>query len=82
MVGQASYASFGRKFMKRILTIVAITMLICAGSLPAAAAGVLWYNGDFNGVNGLSNEIDTIVSQGAVYDNFIVPSGGWTINSV
>jgi hypothetical protein len=34
----------------------------------------LWYNGDFNGVNGLANERNTIVSQAAVYDDFNVPA--------
>lgn len=68
--------------MKRILTILAITMLICAGSLPAAAATVTWYNGDFNGANGLSNEINTIIPQSFVYDDFIVPSGQtWSVVS-
>jgi hypothetical protein len=67
--------------MKRFLMILAITMLTCAVSLPAAA-DVLWYNGDFNGVDYLSNEYNTLVSQSAVYDDFSVPIGGWTINTV
>jgi hypothetical protein len=43
----------------------------------------LWYNGDFDGRNGLANERNTIVSQAAVYDNFVVTSaGGWIVTSV
>lgn len=44
---------------------------------------VLWYNGDFNGVNGLANESNTTTADAHVYDNFIVPAGpGWDITSV
>ena len=51
-----------------------------AGNLPDST---LWYNGDFNGVNGLANERNTVVSQAAVYENFIVPTGQmWNITSV
>jgi Dockerin type I domain len=43
----------------------------------------LWYNGDFNGVNGLANERDTIVTQAAVYDDFNVPGGQmWNVTGV
>jgi hypothetical protein len=49
-------------------------------------AGTLWYNGDFNGVNGLSNELNTSLGQGefgSVYDDFIVTdSGGWNVTAV
>jgi hypothetical protein len=41
------------------------------GDLPP---NTYWYNGDFNGVNGLANERNTIVSQAAVYDDFNVTS--------
>ena len=37
----------------------------------------LWYNGDFNGVNGLANEQDTALGAGQyarTYDDFIVSS--------
>ncbi|MFZ0916610.1 MAG: hypothetical protein WAN04_06925, partial [Candidatus Udaeobacter sp.] len=47
---------------------------------------LLWYNGDFNGVNGLANEDNTSLGSGefaSVYDDFIVPSGpGWNVTSV
>ena len=53
------------------------------GSGPS---GPLWYNGDFDGVNGLANERDTSLGSGqyaSVYDDFIVPAGsGWDVTSV
>jgi hypothetical protein len=41
----------------------------------------LWYNGDLNSVNGLANERNTLVTQAAVYDDFIA-TANWTINAV
>jgi hypothetical protein len=53
-------------------------------SAPAQAPpGSLWYNGDFNGVNGLANERNTIIPQAAVYDNFTGPTSGvWNVTAV
>jgi hypothetical protein len=54
-------------------------------SLLHPSGNVLWYNGDFNGVNGLANEDNTSLGAGefaSVYDDFIVPSGGWTVSGV
>ena len=48
-------------------------------------SSTLWYNGDFNGVNGLANEENTSIGSGqfaSVYDNFIVPSPGWNVTAV
>jgi hypothetical protein len=42
----------------------------------------LWYNGDFNYRNGLANEENTIITQAAVYDDFIVTAGGWNVAGV
>jgi hypothetical protein len=43
----------------------------------------LWYNGDFNHVNGTDNERNTLISQAAVYDNFNVTAPlGWNVNAV
>jgi hypothetical protein len=50
-----------------------------------APPGSLWYNGDFNGVNGLANERNTIVTQAAVYEDFNVTapaSMGWNVTAV
>jgi hypothetical protein len=44
---------------------------------------ILWYNGDFNGVNGLANERNTLVTQAAVYDDFNVTAPlGWNVTAV
>ena len=45
-------------------------------------SGPLWYNGDFNDVNGLANEMNTLAGQSSIYDNFIVPGPGWHITSI
>ena len=47
--------------------------------------GALWYNGDFDGINGLPNERDTSLGSGqfaSVYDNFNVTGGGWNVTAV
>jgi hypothetical protein len=45
-----------------------------------------WYNGDFNDVNGLANERDTLLGSGqyaSTYDDFNVPDApGWDVTSV
>ena len=54
------------------------------GTLGGAPA-VLWYNGDFDNVNGLYNGQDTAIGAGnfaSVYDNFNVTGGGWTVTEV
>jgi hypothetical protein len=49
---------------------------------PTCSPGVLWYNGDFDNVNGLANG-NVVGFDATVYDNFIVPAGGgWTVTSV
>jgi hypothetical protein len=77
-------AKKGEIIMKKSLLVVCglITMMICAGTLPAGAT-TLWYNGNWDLNNGLPNGINTQSgNQHTVYDDFIVPSGGWTIDSV
>src|SRR5206468_1838957 len=52
---------------------------------PTCTPGPLWYNGDFNGVNGLANEDNTSLGSGqfaSVYDDFNVPSPGWSVTAV
>ncbi len=51
-------------------------------AVPSVAQAQLWYNGEFNGVNGLSSERNTLIPQSMTYDNFVVTGAGWTINSV
>lgn len=52
---------------------------------PTPPPGVLWYNGDFDGVNGLANEENFSGSGGYAhtYDDVNVPAGdGWDVNAV
>ena len=49
--------------MKKIAVVLAIACL-------TSAASAQFYGGDFNGVNGLSSEKNTIVSDAYVFDNF------------
>jgi hypothetical protein len=58
---------------------VATALVLNTTAIAQAPPGSVWYNGDFNGVNGLANEENTTISQAAVYDNFIVPAGGRTL---
>jgi hypothetical protein len=52
-------------------------------AIAQAPPGSFWYNGDFNGVNGLANEQNTLVSQAAAYDDFNVPAGQmWNVTAV
>ena len=51
-------------------------------AIAQAPPGSLWYNGDFNGVNGLANERNTTISQAAVYDDFNVTAPMWDVTAV
>ena len=52
-------------------------------AIAQAPPGSLWYNGDWNYVNGLANERNTLVSQAAVYDDFNVTAPlGWHVTAV
>src|SRR5215471_19384896 len=55
-------------------------------SIEQPTVGILWYNGDFDGVNALANEENTLIGSGefaSVYDDFIVSdSGGWDVTAV
>jgi hypothetical protein len=64
--------------------VVALSAIMSVAVIaPAPAQITLFYNGDFDGVNGLANERDTTVSAAAVYDDFVVPVGEiWTLTSV
>ena len=46
----------------------------------------LWYNGQFDGVNALANEEETVLGEGQyshTYDNFnVTDPGGWAITSI
>lgn len=51
-------------------------------SSTAWASAVLWYNGTADGSNALANELVTSFPANRVYENFVVPVGGWTIDRV
>ncbi len=68
------------KLKSLVLHVAAVAALVTV--LPSSAEAQLWYNGDLNGVNALSSERNTAVSQSMAYDNFVVTGAGWTINSV
>jgi len=78
----------------RILAATLALAVLVAGASSTAKAGAcgvgnigaetcLYYGGDFNGVNGLFNDINYAGSlTGIVYDNVLVGSGGWNVNSI
>jgi PEP-CTERM motif-containing protein len=74
--------------MKSKYNLIAIALVLTAAfaftaSVSAQAiSGSYWYNGDANGVNGLANERNTIVSDAAVYDDFNVGGSGITVTGV
>jgi hypothetical protein len=65
------------------LAVTAAFALNTAAIFAQALPGSLWYNGDYNGVlpDGVPNERNTVVTQAAVYDDFIA-TGNWHITSV
>jgi len=67
------------------IALLALTFIV-AGMLNTAAmaqapAGSLWYNGNFNAVNGIANERSTQVGLASTYDNF-QNSAPWNVTSV
>jgi hypothetical protein len=62
---------------------VAAALVPNTTAIAQAPPGSLWYNGDFNFVNGVANERNTVVSQAAVYDDFNVTALlGWHVTAV
>lgn len=61
--------------MKKILVLA--LAIVSVGGL----AQPLWYNGDFDGVNGLASERNTLVSDARTYDNFRTGTG-WVVDTV
>ena len=72
-------------FAMRNLSALFVTAAFVLNTTAIAQAppGSLWYNGDFNGVNGVANERNTLVTQAAVYDDFNVTAPlGWNVTAV
>jgi hypothetical protein len=59
------------------------TFALNTTAIAQAPPGSLWYNGDWNQFNALSNERNTIVSQASVYDDFNITGGPmWNVTAV
>ncbi len=77
-----------RKVHGVLIAFLLVVLMIVA--YPVSAS-ILWYNGDFNGSGSSMSNHHKYESYGGgsyfqsdslVYDDFIVPAGGWTITSV
>src|SRR2546421_9294488 len=78
------WAAYGFTRRATIATLFLTAALVLNTTVRAQAPpGSLWYNGDFNFVNGLANERTTTVTQAAVYDDFDVTAQlGWHVTAV
>jgi|SRR5438876_7289609 len=74
----------GRLLRAALLALASTAALVLnTSAIAQAPPGSLWYNGDYNHVNGLPNERNTVVSQAAVYDDFNVTAPqGWHLTAV
>ena len=71
--------NFAALFALALPAALVLNTSVCAQAPP----GSLWYNGDFNFINGLANERNTLVTQAAVYDDFNVTAPlGWNVTAV
>jgi len=61
--------------LKKLVLLVLLAVAAC----PLYADVTLWYNGDFDGVNGLVNQGSTSPSVAYTYDDFNVSGGSWTL---
>jgi len=66
--------------MSKASKIILFSILFCLCVTISSYATVLWYNGDFDGRNAWPNGYQTRFNS-RMYDDFIVPAGGWTVNS-
>lgn len=63
------------------LLIPASCVSLSAQEVPANVIG--WYNGDWQtGMGGLASYYASDSDYSCVYDNFVVPDGGWTVTGV
>lgn len=75
------YRSLVRAALPALFVTAAFALNTTANAQAPPGSG--WYNGDFNGINGLANEQNTLVTQASVYDDFIITGQqGWNITSV
>jgi hypothetical protein len=79
---RASYSFMRRATLPALLVIAALALNTTTANAQAPP-GSLWYNGDFNFVNGVANERTTTGIQAAVYDDFSVTAPlGWSVTAV
>ena len=79
-----SHMTPANHFPKAVFLSLVVLCLSFAYSTPAQAV-VLWYNGDYEGEplpDGIINGINIAIPEARVYDDFVVPAGGWTVGSV
>ena len=83
--GPGSLSAKGARITQEQQTVHSTTAVDSGRPTVTLPVGTLWYNGDFDGVNGLANEQDTSLGSGQyahTYDDFNVPAPGWTVGSV
>jgi hypothetical protein len=51
--------------------------MLCSQGLMAES--LVWFNGTFNGVTGVSNYLASDMAWNYIFDDFIVPAGGWQV---
>lgn len=61
--------------MKKLVLLLLLAVVAC----PLYADVTLWYNGDFDGVNGLANQGSFSFVPAYVYDDFTISNGTWTL---
>jgi hypothetical protein len=64
----------GDAAMYRVMRRAIACLVAFLALAPNAQAGLIWYNGDPDLVNGLANEINTQVSHSRIYDDFVISS--------
>lgn len=60
-----------------------VAAALVAVAVPSVAQAQLWFNGEWDGVDGLASERNSSVSATTMrFDNFVVTGSGWTITSL
>jgi hypothetical protein len=78
---RAAYSFTRRATLPALLVTAALVLNTTA--IAQSPPGSLWYNGDFNGVDGQANERNTLISQAAIYENFNITGGPmWDVTAV
>lgn len=73
-------ASRSSGLVLRSLSALAVAVLLTTSAF--ADGDLVWFNGSFDGVNGLTSEQNTQVSDARVYDDFSLPTGYGTITGL